>query len=92
VYVLLCTDTRDPIGKQYADFGMYGVPVRFVPEGKGPVSVAILLLQVRRGTVLLVDIGVSSAHWGGTILNGICATLRRTSFLAGILDYSDFQL
>jgi len=38
---------------------------------KGPVSVAILLLQVRRGAVLLIDIGVSSAHWGGTILNDL---------------------
>lgn len=26
---------ENPIGKQYADFGMYGVSVRFVPEGEG---------------------------------------------------------
>jgi len=59
---------------------------------KGPERVAILLLQVRRDAVLLVGIGVSLAHWGGTILSGICATLRRAPLAAGILDYSDFQL
>jgi len=61
--------SRDPTGKRYVDFGMYGCigavcrRVRRVPE-----RVVVLLLQVRRGTALLT--AVSPTRWGETALSG----------------------
>jgi len=46
---------------------------------RGPKHVATLLLQVRRGTVLLVAIGAFRPAWGGETLSGIRATLRHVS-------------